>query len=109
MKTLREIWDELLDEPLAIIRVCGGHIEIPIPLSPEERYKRAEKIYQERLKEELEETYRGKIVAIEIESGDYFLGEDEVEAYEEAIKEYPNKTFCFLRVGYPATHFIGAF
>jgi len=110
MKTLGEIWSEYLDTPLEMIRICGRSIEIPIPPpSPEERYKRAEEIYQERLKEKLEETYWGKIVAIEIESEDYFLGEDEVEAYEEAIKKYPDKTFCFLRVGYPATHFIGAF
>ena len=70
---------------------------------------RARRIYRERLKGVLEPDHKGKILAVEVESGDYFLGRSEVEAYEEAIKKHPDKKFAFLRVGSRTTHFVGAF
>lgn len=51
---------------------------------------------------------KGKIVAIETESEDYFVGTSEIEAYHQAIKKYPKKQFVFKRIGFPATHFVGA-
>ncbi len=70
---------------------------------------RAKAIYEERLKAELEPQHNGEIIAVEVESGDYFLGDSEVEAYDEAVKKHPGKKFAFLRVGFRATHFVGAF
>ena len=70
---------------------------------------KARRIYDERLKGELEPDHNGKILAVEVESGDYFLGRSEVEAYDEAIKKHPAKKFAFLRVGARAPHFVGAF
>ena len=69
----------------------------------------ARRIYADRLKDELEAERTGSIVAIEVESGDYFLGDREVEAYGKAIQKHPRKKFAFLRVGARATHFTGAF
>ena len=71
--------------------------------------RRARRIYQERLKSELEPDHTGEILAVEVESGDYFLGQSEVEAYDEAIKKHPGRKFAFLRVGFRATHHTGAF
>ena len=70
---------------------------------------RARKIYDERLKDELEPDHTGEILAVEIESGDYFLGRSEIEAYDEAIEKHPGKKFAFLRAGLKATHFARAF
>lgn len=75
----------------------------------EERVKQANRIYEQFLKEKLEKRYRGKIVAIEVESGDYFLGDSEVEAYEKGRKKHPGKTFVYKRVGHEVTHFVRAF
>lgn len=69
----------------------------------------ARRIYEERLKSELEPDHNGEILAVEVESGDYFLGCSEVEAYKKATKKHPDKKFAFLRVGFKATHFVGAF
>ncbi len=74
-----------------------------------ERRKRANQIYEIQLKEKLERDHKGEIVAIEITSGDFFLGRNEIEAYEKGIKKHPNKTFVYKRVGYKATHFVGSF
>ena len=78
-------------------------------MSSKERIKKADQIYQIQLREKLEKDHKGEIVAIEIASGDFFLGKNEIEAYEKAIKKYPDKTFVYKRIGYQATHFVGAF
>ena len=69
-------------------------------MSLKERIKKADQIYQIQLKEKLEKDHRGEIVAIEIASGDFFLGKNEIDAYEEAVKKYPDKTFVYKRIGY---------
>ena len=78
-------------------------------MSLKERIKKANQIYEIQLKEKLEKDHKGEIVAIEIASGDFFLGKNEIEAYEKAVKKYPDKTFVYKRIGYQATHFVGAF
>ena len=52
---------------------------------------------------------KGKIIAIDEESGDYFIADDELQAYHKALKKHPNKTFVFKRIGFTHTYFVGAF
>jgi len=60
---------------------------------------KGEEVY-EKNKERLEKAYLGKIVAIEIESRDVAgIGTNLDEAYEEAVKKYPNRQFYFRKVG----------
>lgn len=66
-------------------------------------HKKGRRIYQ-RLKARLEPKYKGQIIAIEVESGQYVLGKDELQVALEAIQKFPNKQFSFFRVGYPAVH-----
>jgi len=66
--------------------------------------EKGEKIYNDVLKKKLESTYKGKIVAIEPDSGDYFVDNSTVGAIEKAQKKYPDKTFYLVRIGYPAVH-----
>ena len=51
---------------------------------------------------ELEREYHGKFVAIEVDSGDYFLGDTSIEADKKAKKKYPEKVFYLGRIGYRA-------
>ncbi len=71
--------------------------------------QQAERIYEERLKATLEKTQRGSFVAIEPESGDYFLGATLSEAGIAARKAYPDRRSFILRVGQRAAVRIGAF
>ncbi len=71
--------------------------------------QRGKRIYEERLKSLLEPDHKGEIVAVEVESGDYFLGRREIEAYDKAVAKHPGKQFAFLRVGFRTTHYVGAF
>lgn len=56
------------------------------------------------LKEKLEPEHKGKIVAIDIETGDYFLGESVIEAVKKGREKYPNKIFFTAKVGFPVVH-----
>ena len=62
-----------------------------------------EAIY-EKLRIELEENHRGSVVAIDIESGDYFLGQSVVEAVQKAREKYPTRVFYTIRIGAKAVH-----
>lgn len=74
----------------------------------QERIERANDIYIKHIKEKLEDAHKGEIVAIEVNSGDYFLGKNEIDAYEKGIKKYPHKTFVYKRIGHKVTHFVGS-
>ena len=51
------------------------------------------------IREELESEHAGEVVAIDPESGDYFLGKTLGEANERAFARYPDKLLCFVRIG----------
>jgi hypothetical protein len=42
------------------------------------------------------------MIAIEVDSGKYFMGDDLHEAAEKATAAFPGKIFYFKRVGYKA-------
>lgn len=66
-------------------------------------HAKGERFYQ-RLKPRLEPRHKGEIIAIEVESGGYVMGEDELEVALKAVKKFPGKKFSFFRIGYPAVH-----
>lgn len=66
------------------------------------------KILFERINRKLADKYKGRIVAIDSDSGDYFIGDSELDAYKKAIKQYPKKQFIFKRIGFSSTHFVGS-
>lgn len=63
-----------------------------------ERARRADALY-EKLREQLEKEYPEEIVAIEPDSGDYFVGEDRREAEKKARAKYPDKILFRRRIG----------
>ena len=64
-------------------------------------------VYEERLKAVLEPDHIGEFVAIEPESGRYFLGESGLEATIKAREAMPESFFFLARVGYSAANKIG--
>lgn len=67
-----------------------------------------EKIYRSRFKR-LEKSKKGKIIAIDVESGQGFLGSSTIEAGLRAKKKFPGRLFFFKRIGYPAVHSLKGF
>jgi hypothetical protein len=64
--------------------------------------ERSERIYADRLRALLEPARRGEYVAIEPDSGDYFIGRTMSEAGNIAHQTYPDRRCFILRIGYPA-------
>lgn len=87
------------------------------PTSPHRKEESMTKIYSPReiraisskgkplfakLDRELKEKYYGKFVAIEVDSGEYFMGERGIDASRKAREKYPD-TMCYVgRIGYRA-------
>ena len=75
-----------------------------LAVNKERLVAQGEVIYQQRLKDHLEPTYHGQIVAIEVESGNYFIGKSVAEAAKKARAKHPQKLFYFARIGFTAVH-----
>lgn len=68
--------------------------------------KKAEEVYTSRLREVLEPEHIDEFVAIEPESGDYFLDKTLSEAMGAARRSYPDRLAHAMRVGHKAAlHF----
>jgi hypothetical protein len=52
----------------------------------------------------LEPRHKGKIIAIEVETGDYFLGDSVIEAVNKVKEKHPDKVFFIARIGYKAVY-----
>lgn len=76
-------------------------------LANDEIIRIGKQIYQQRLRNQLEEGNEGKILVIDVETGDYELDVDEVQAVQRARAVHPDHAFCMLRVGYDAVHSFG--
>lgn len=69
-------------------------------LSPSQIAEKGEAVYQEKIKEILEPKENGRFVAIDVDSGEYFLGDDALSAVTTAREKYPTKLFHLMRVGF---------
>jgi hypothetical protein len=70
---------------------------------------RGQKFYDEHLKEKLESKHAGRYVAIEPETGRYFLDDTGTGALVRARKEMPGGLFYLVRVGYQTADAIGGY
>ena len=68
-----------------------------------ELVEKGKEIYK-KIKDKLEPSHKGEIVAIEIKTGDYFVGKDVIEADEKAREKYPDDVFYFNKIGYRAVY-----
>ena len=59
----------------------------------------ANKIYDEKLKSRLEPDHLGEVIAIHVETGDYFLGRTVLEACRRGREKHPDAVFVCRRVG----------
>jgi hypothetical protein len=75
----------------------------------EEFARRGDKIYDQQIRPKVEQGNRGKIVAIDIETGAYELGDDEITASDRLLARCPDAQIWFKRFGYRAVHRIGRF
>ena len=83
----------------------GTEVEKIRIVDKNEHVDRGKGIY-EKIKDKLEPAHKGEFVAIEVDTGDYFVGKDLIEADRKARKKYPDAVFYLARIGYRAAwHF----
>ena len=70
---------------------------------------RGEETYRERLASILEPSHKGEYVAVEPDSGKYFLGSTASEALVSAHTALPDKLFYLTRVGRETAHTVGGY
>ena len=68
---------------------------------PDALASQGEMLYTQRIKAMVEPAHMGEYVAIEVASGDYFLGMTLVEAATKARAAYPKRRFHFIKIGSP--------
>jgi len=75
---------------------------------PHELVRRGRDYYDKFLRAKLEPAHHGEFLYLDVETGEYELDADEVAAMERATANHPDSVFYILRVGYPASVYIGA-
>lgn len=71
--------------------------------------RRGQKIYEERLRPLVETQENiGKIISIDIESGDYEIDNDLIKAGDRLRSRHPNAVLYGARIGYDAVYAIGS-
>ena len=76
--------------------------------SAEEVQRRAEEIYERKLRQQLETDENiGKVLIIDVETGDYEMDTDEIAATHRALAKHPGAALWGLRIGYDAMQALG--
>lgn len=71
--------------------------------------EQAKRVYESRLKAELEAKHRGCFVAIEPVSESFFLGDEFIDAALAAKNAHPDRRSFVIRIGHEAAFHIGGF
>ena len=71
--------------------------------------EQAKRVYESRLKAELEAKHRDRFVAIEPVSESFFLGDEFIDAAMAAKNAYPDRQSFVIRVGHEAAFHLGWF
>ena len=75
----------------------------------DEIIQRGRQIYDEELKLLVEAQHKGRFVAIEPNTGRYFLGDTGTDALVAAHEALPEPRFYLKRIGYTYTHKLGGY
>ena len=74
----------------------------------EEIARRGDEIYNARIRRLVEHGNEGKILVMDIETGDYDMDEDHLKAVHRMLARRPGAVLYSVRIGYPAVEKIGS-
>lgn len=75
--------------------------------TPEEVEARGKAIYEEQIRDRVEAENGGKFLVIDIETGDYEIDVDDLNATIRALAKRPAAVLYGLRIGYPTAYQLG--
>ena len=76
-------------------------------LSKEEHARLGTAIYEQQVPPQVEAGNKGKIVAIDVETGAFEVAEDTLSASERLLTPYPDAQICCVRIGHRGVHRFG--
>ena len=75
--------------------------------SKEEHARRGNELYEQRIRPQIEAEHHGRIVAIDVDSGDFAVADDSLTAAKRLLSHAPQAQVWCVRIGYPAVHRFG--
>lgn len=75
--------------------------------SKEEHARRGTELYESQVRPRVYAGNEGRVVAIDIDSGAFELGENSVEASERLLARQPGAQIWCVRIGSPGVHHFG--
>ncbi|HEX3599068.1 MAG TPA: hypothetical protein VHU84_02935 [Lacipirellulaceae bacterium] len=75
--------------------------------SKEEHARRGENVYENQLRVQLEPENIGKIVAIDVDTGEYEIADKVLVASKRLLARLPNAQIWCVRIGHRAVHHFG--
>jgi hypothetical protein len=98
-------WDRVPEDPEAPAEYFEREAERVA--RREDFVERGRRLYEGKLRGELEPENAGRFLAVDPDSENYFLGDTDVEALTAAREAMPDSLFYLVRVGYGTAHAIG--
>jgi hypothetical protein len=83
--------------------LCDSSQRKPL-YSKEEFAKRGHEIYEDRIRSLVAVEHDGKIVAIDIETGEFEIAEESLIAAKQLLARCPDAQIFGMRIGHPAVH-----
>lgn len=68
---------------------------------------RGKEIYQQQIQEKVEPEHKGKFLSVDIETGDYEIGTDDLAPTMRLLAQRPDAVIYSLRIGFEAAHRMG--
>jgi hypothetical protein len=75
--------------------------------SKEELAQRGQALYDSSIRQQVEAGNEGKIIAIDIETGDFEISEDTLIASDRLLERNPDAQTWFIRIGHRGVHRFG--
>src|SRR5260370_42419825 len=83
----------------------GSPMAVRIPrLSKEEHARRGNDLYENRIRRQVEKGNFGKIVAIDVDSGEFEVADEGLVAAERLLARYPEAQIWLVRIGHRGVH-----
>ena len=79
----------------------------PTRSSGDETGRLGDEIYESHIRPHVEDTRQGKIVAIDVDSGDYVIADTVIAAADDLKKQRPNARVWLRRIGHRALYHFG--
>ena len=76
--------------------------------SAEEIIRRGKTLYEQKLRPQVETGNAGKVLVINVETGEYELDADHLTASDRAVAKHPGAPLYAMRIGSPALGRLGA-